>query len=96
MGARGGRWERDARAPPGTDLLVPGPPLPGSRSRPTARVPQAAAVGELVGREGSGGAGTKELSAGSRAVRAAHLAPGSRHLLRAHRLSGQGCGLGER
>lgn len=104
MGRRGGRagcqvtrfrGERGraqhARAPPGTGAPCsqPSPPLPAS---PLADI-TCGADGDSWEWEGWGGAGTKEPGAPDRAERAAHLAPGTRHLLRAHRLSGQGVGL---
>lgn len=85
--ARGGQREQDARAPPGTRSPCSHPSPPGIPPRPNSTC-GADGGGGAHGRggEGWGGAGTKELSAPYRAVRAAHLAPGSRHLLQAHRL----------
>lgn len=98
--ARGGRRAQDARARPGTRS-------PRSQPSPSGIPPQpditcGADGGGEAGGEGRGGVEWSGVGQGPknsvphRAGRGAHLAPGTRHLLQAHRLSGLGCGLGER
>lgn len=69
------------------------PDLPSPRRVPLETDITCGADGDSWEWEGRGGAGTKEPGAPEFAERATHLAPGTRHLLRAPRLSGQGVGL---